>query len=189
MQIVNLLIYFDANMKEKQNIFIVTGDIHEGKSTFVRQFSDFLLKEGKTAGGFITRGTSKNGVRENFSLFDIKTQKEHAFISSEEVENWTKFKRFYFNPDTFIKGMKIIQDSVKDNSDLIILDEIGYMETEKNGWYNVMEFLSENSDKKQVWVCSKDLAKQFAEEMNIPENNIVSITKTDLKKLHQIIFN
>lgn len=176
-------------MKERKNIFIVTGDVHEGKSTFVRQFSDFLLKKGKIAGGFITRGTYKDGQKENFSLFDIKTQKEHAFISSRAVENWTEFKANYFNPEAFEKGMKIIQESVSDNSDVIILDEIGQMESEKGGWYNVMEYLSNNDQKKQVWVCRKDLAKEFAGNMNIPENNIVSIADTDLKKMHEILFS
>jgi nucleoside-triphosphatase THEP1 len=175
-------------MKERKNIFIVTGEVHEGKSTFVRQFSDFLLKEGKNACGFITRGTFKDGIREDFALFDIKAQKEYPFISSEEVESWVKFKRFYFNPDVFIRGMKIMETCVDDKCDLVILDEIGPMEAEKGGWHEVMNYLVENPDMKQIWVCRDNLAKDFANEMNIPEDNIFSVAKTNLSDLHKKIF-
>ncbi len=188
MQAETLLIYFNENMKERKNIFIVTGEVNEGKSTFVRQFSDFLLKKGKNACGFVTRGTFKEGQRENFSLFDLKEQKEHAFISSEEIDNWVKFRKFYFNPEIFDKGMEIMESCITDKNDLIILDEIGPMEAEKNGWFKVMEKLAENSEIKQIWVCRKDLAEGFANEMNIPQTNISSISNTDFKSLEKIIF-
>ncbi len=109
--------------------FIVTGKKGEGKTYLVEKFSELILKEGLSVGGFITKG------QENRSFVDLKTRKEETFWKKgdtlkEEIGNFKISKRA-------LSFVEEVLDKIG-NEDLIVIDEIGWLEAEKKCLHEII---------------------------------------------------
>ena len=55
----------------KKNIFIISGRIHGGKTTFAGALAETLKKEGYQVAGFLCRGTFNNDQRNSYTLQEL----------------------------------------------------------------------------------------------------------------------
>jgi len=177
-----LLAIMEREPATHQNIFLVTGQIQEGKSSYV----DDLVKEGKTkfkVAGFIAPGTFKNNKRHSFSLMDLSKGESFLLGSRDKKDNWIRHKEFYFDPKSFLRGNSIIQDALKSEADLVILDELGPMELAGKGWANAIKMLEQNYDTAQVWVVRERILSEVKDRWHIPDENIYPIGSTTFIEL------
>jgi nucleoside-triphosphatase THEP1 len=177
-----LLALMEREPRTHQNIFLVTGKVHSGKSTFTKEF----VKETKkhiSLGGFIASGTFKNNKRDSFSLTDISTGESDMLGSRIKTGSWIKHKEFYFNPLSFIRGEKIIKKALNAKVDLIVLDELGPMELAGKGWIEAIKMLENDFNIAQVWVVRERIVTEVKDRWHIPDENIYSIESTTFIEL------
>jgi len=164
-----------SGAKQKQNIFLITGDIQGGKTSYLSELVDVLKKRSLSVGGFLAPGSFKSGERSGFKLLNLKTGVEMSMASTEETDAWEKFRRFWFNPDAFIQGRKWIQACLEQQTDIVVIDEVGPMEIEGRGWFETLESLLGSSVPVQLWSVRENLTSEVMRRWKIPDSHIIHI--------------
>ena len=103
-------------------ILFVTGPLHSGKTTFIKQLVSQLTDQGLTAGGYITPAVFGKGKRIGYNLEDLKTGRVYPFIRTEGEPGWQQAGNYFFIPAGLEKAASIITGCC---SDICIVDEIG----------------------------------------------------------------
>lgn len=171
----------------QNKIFILTGVQGSGKTNFLIELIKFLKIEGVSTGGFIAHGFWKVNIRDKFELEDIQTGNRITLSQTESVSGWKKFRRFYFNPDGFVFGEKVLSIENLLNTDLIVIDEIGPFELQGNGWRKAINKLFTETEKPMIWVCRKSIIEELVFEFKLQSYLIFDIEEGTPETLSQII--
>lgn len=102
----------------------VSGLPGVGKTTLIYE----IVKEFKNKikiSGFLTFSILSNNRRVGFKIFDISSQKE--FVFAHEKIKGIKFGKYFVNISALEKEIQKLEKEI-DESDLIVIDEIGKME-------------------------------------------------------------
>ena len=161
--------------KKRNRVFIITGDFHQGKTTFAKNTCDLLQDKGSLVSGFLSEGIFINGERHSFNLRNIKTGETMGLCSVDEIQGWRKFRKYYFNPEAISMGNQILLNATANQ--ITIIDEIGPLELMGEGWSIGLQFICEKMDFIQIWVVRQILVGEIADKFHIPEKNIFDINK------------
>jgi nucleoside-triphosphatase len=123
-------------MKKIKNIF-VTGSIKIGKTSIMNKVLE-QLGEVKI-GGFRTLAIFENDIRKGFALESFKGQKQ--IFAHTDLESSLKFDIYRYDVSVFEKFGTQLLEKALENSELIVMDEIGMMEK------NTIHF------KEQIKIC------------------------------------
>jgi len=173
----------------QNKIFIITGQQGSGKTTFLSELINHLKAEGISVGGFIAHGFWKDNIRDGFELEDLQTGEKIVLSQSEPVAKWKKFRRFYFNPEGFKFGEKILSPERSENMDLIAIDEIGPFELEGKGWRKAIDNLIQETNKPMIWVCRKNILSEIIAEFNLCSFHIYNISQEDAEVIAKEIIS
>ena len=184
-----LLEYFEESMRVKDNIFVITGDIHQGKTTFAKELVNKLKNEGYKVKGFFSAGEFKDNRRYSFMLENVETGNTSILAYREKQPGWFAFKSYYFNPDTIIEGNRIIKDAVEKHPDFLIIDEVGPMELQHKGWYESLVVAADQSKLLQIWVVRKNKLNQVLLTWNLSKSNCFDISKVDVDAVKKTLIN
>ena len=158
------------------SIFIITGPQGSGKTTFLVRLVRLLKKEGVAVGGFVAHGFWKDDRRNRFELEDLQNGKKTILSQTEAVEGWEKFRRFYFNPDGFAFGEKILSPDNLQNVEIIVIDEIGPFELQGKAWRKSIDTLLRETNKPMIWVCRESILKELVVEFDLQDYHIINIS-------------
>ncbi|MBE9517612.1 MAG: DUF2478 domain-containing protein [Bacteroidetes bacterium] len=176
-----------SGAKQQQSIFLITGNIQGGKTSYLSELIELLRKRSLSVGGFLAPGSFESGKRSGFSLKNIVSGDELAMASTIETDTWTKYRRFWFNPDAFTLGREWICESLKANPDVIVIDEVGPMEQEGSGWSETLEFLKSSSIPVQLWSVREKLSGEVMEHWSISSDHIIHIDNEEVQKAANLI--
>ncbi|MEA2041869.1 MAG: nucleoside-triphosphatase [Bacteroidota bacterium] len=185
----SLLEFFKENTRINNNIFVITGDVHEGKTRYVKKLAQELIDNGIKVQGFLCYGTFKNNIRSSFSLFDLETEETRMLAAAEEIPGWIPFRRFYFNPETLKKGNAILKNSVNNTPGILIVDEVGPMELEKKGWFPGINDTLKDKNIVHLWVIRKNTLNQALLTWNINRKNCFNIETAEKSMIFERLRN
>jgi len=137
------------------NIFI-TGNPRCGKSTLIQKFLDEISD--KKVSGIITPEIRANGARQGFKIIDLASRQEEV-LASVNIERGPGVSRYRVN----IEGIDLILDKFLEsyeNSEYVIIDEIGMMEFYSKKFKETMRMVL-NSNKKVIATLSKKFVKEY----------------------------
>lgn len=184
-----LLEYMNREPDPHSNIYILTGEVHSGKTTFTGKVVDALKKDNLVVGGFLVVGTFVNEKRNMFQLTDLLSDEKITMASVKKERGWFRYKKFYFNPSAFKKGARIIDRSLDIGVDAIIIDEVGPMELLGKGWYKVLEVLGRDYRTPQIWVVREKIRKEVQDRWHIPDENVFEAGENEHTNLSDRIKN
>jgi len=169
-----------SSPEQEQRVFLITGDIQGGKTSYLAELVEVLRKRNLIVEGFRAPGSFESGERSGFKLKNITSGVELAMASTKETADWIKFRRFWFNPDTFIQGQEWIRASLQTEPDVIVIDEVGPMELEGLGWCETLELLKNSSIRVQLWSVRENLAEEVKKRWDIPDNHVIHINEAEV---------
>ncbi len=169
------------------NIFLVTGKVQGGKTSYLTELAEELKQREIKVGGFLAPGSFESGERSGFRLKNLLTGLELPMASVRETAGWIKYRRFWFNPDAFRQGREWISASLEEEADLLMIDEVGPMELEGSGWSETLKFLRQVSVPLQVWSVRESLVTELREQWNLPPTWLIHMEKTDLAQTAEMI--
>jgi nucleoside-triphosphatase THEP1 len=176
----------------KPQVVIITGEIHQGKTTFTQRIITDLLEQKIRIAGFLSLGINDNGTRTGFNLFDIESSEQTELCSTIIDENRIKFGQFYFNNDAILKGNEILRTENLSDKQLVVIDEVGPLELTGQGWSNVIENLTRSITTPQLWVVRKSIVNKITRKWNIGNAYVFDITESSIpeveNKLKEILF-
>jgi nucleoside-triphosphatase THEP1 len=189
----NLFHIFENEHLLKPQVVIITGDIHQGKTTFVQNIVTDLLKQKIRIAGFLSIGVDEDGARTGFNLSDIGSSRQIELCSDKKDDKRFKLRRFYFNQEALALGNEILNPDNLSDKQLIVIDEIGPLELSDHGWSRAIENLTRSITIPQLWVVRKSLVQKITRRWNIGNAYIFDITESSIKeveiKVNEIILN
>jgi len=168
-------------------IFLVTGKVQGGKTSYLTDLAEQLKNREIKVGGFLAPGSFESGERSGFRLKNLLTGLELPLASVRETAGWVKYRRFWFNPDAFHQGREWISESLSEDPDVLMIDEVGPMELEDSGWFESLKSLQNSSVPIQVWSVRESLITQLKERWNLPAARRIHIEHTDLAQAAEMI--
>jgi iron complex transport system ATP-binding protein len=174
-------------------VIIITGEIHQGKTTFAQKIVADLHEQKIRIAGFFSIGLDENGMRTGFNLIDIESSKQIELCSDKKNEKRLKLGRYFFNPDAISFGNKILESNNIVDKQLIVIDEVGHLELNGQGWSNAIENIIRSNTVPQLWIVRKSLVQKSTRRWNISNAYIFDITESSIQevenKLTEIISN
>jgi nucleoside-triphosphatase THEP1 len=164
-------------------INILTGPVHSGKTTFLKNAILVLKENNFAADGYLSEAAWKGQEFTGYDLIDLKNDLRHPFIRKQGQEDWQKIGPFYFIPGTLDLAKKIIRRCQK--ADLCVVDEVGPLELEGKGVWPALEEAFKIPGQNLLVVVRETLLKDIMDRM--PKNRVrVYATATTQKPLHMV---
>jgi nucleoside-triphosphatase THEP1 len=188
-----LLSIFEKEHLLRTQVVIITGEIHQGKTTFAQKIVADLLEQKIRIAGFFSVGLNENGIRTGFNLVDIGSSRQIELCSDKKNEKRLKFGRYYFNSDAISLGNEILNSNNLSDKQLIVIDEVGHLELNGQGWSNAIENITRIITTPQLWIVRKSLVQKISRRWNIGNAYIFDITENSIRevenKITEIISN
>ena len=188
-----LLNIFEKEHLLRPQVVIITGEIHQGKTTFAQKIVADLLKQKIRIAGFFSVGINENGIRTGFNLVDIGSSRRVELCSDKKNEKRLKFGRYYFNSGALTLGNEILNLDNLSDKQLIVIDEVGHLELNGQGWSNAIENITRSNTVPQLWIVRKSLVQKCSRRWNIGNAYVFDITESSIQeaenKLTEIISN
>jgi nucleoside-triphosphatase THEP1 len=125
--------FFDKNdLTEKPCLIIVVGDAGVGKTPWVEQLIKLLHNKGETVDGIISQKNQESDNKWHHNLIRISTNEKRQLTTMDEIDTNIKIGKFNLYKDSIKWG--IDQLISINNSDWIILDEVGLLEFDGGGF-------------------------------------------------------
>lgn len=168
-------------------IFSITGQVQGGKTTFLTELSKALDNRGLKIDGFLCPGEFEEGQRSGFSLKNIRTGEEVPMASLHETIDWIKYRRFWFNPVAFKRGKEWIRECLKQEAQVIVIDEVGPMELEGSGWSVLLDDLVKETVPVQLWSVREHILQEVMQRWNLDPVHLIRIDRTDVDQVANVI--
>ncbi len=170
-------------MKE---IFLVSGESGTGKTTLVESLISEINKLGVKISGIYSPARIERGIKTGIFAVDLSTRiKELLAIHQPGWDSENPNREWKMDPKVMKWGDIVIQKSVP--TTILIIDELGYLEFEKNmGWISAFKILDEGDYKSAIVTVRTGLLEKALEKFKkatvIPVNNPAQI-KEDISFL------
>jgi len=170
----------------KPKVFILTGEKHEGKTTFAIALAEGLKRKGIVTGGFVAPGKFENNRRSAFDIIDLKTGKEKPLCSIHH-KTGEAIGPFRFDPSGQQFGNQILSPENLDEIDIIFIDEIGPLELKGQGWAPAIDKLMYDPGRTHIWIIRKGLVEEAIQKWGLMDVQVVDInTENELDVLNTL---
>ncbi len=181
---------FAAKEEQQPPIFLVTGGVGEGKTSFLRELATALQQRKIRTAGFLAEGIMEKGEKKGYRLVDLASGEARPFGEARKKHGRIHTGRFTFNRDTVRWGEDLLWKAVSEGRDhtVIILDEVGPLELKGKGWARALDHLLRDSITPQVWSVRNRSLRSVTLAWNFTPARIVEVgenTPGDLAALLQ----
>lgn len=164
-------------LKKYCKIIIVSGEIEEGKTTFLLKLIPLLKDKGLRLKGFVAKGIHDKDRRIGYDLEDLDNGNSIPFIRKTVAKDTFRHGKYYFSEKGIEFGNRIFDSIGSSNTDLFIIDEVGPVELKGKGWSAGIEELIHNNCIPQMWVVRKSLVKKVIRQWNIGDVMLINIAE------------
>jgi nucleoside-triphosphatase THEP1 len=186
-----LLGQFEKKHIKHSSVLIITGEIGQGKTTYTLDLVNTLKEQGYRVGGFLAIGIMENGRRTGFDLLDLGNSRKIELCNDRPHENWLHSGHFYFNPSGLAEANEILALNNMREKQLVVVDEVGPMELNNQGWAESISRLCQSGNPVQLWVVRKSLVEKAARKWNAGNVFVFDIAEDPvdlvIRKFEQIL--
>jgi nucleoside-triphosphatase THEP1/MFS family permease len=161
-----LLLVITEKNRQLPPVIIISGNIQEGKTTFVEKVINRLQRKNVKAAGFLSKVIYENGERSGYTLIDLQSKTSAELCSIKEDKSRERYGKFYFNAEGQELGIRILQN-IPDDADYIVIDEIGPLELGGKGWAKAIEQLTRRESRPMIWVVREQLVEKIARKWTV----------------------
>ena len=162
-----------------KDVFIVTGSIRGGKTTFTRKLIDLLKSNNINAGGILSERVMEGKETTGYNIVNIVTGEKVAFLRQEGGCGEEKIGRFTICSKGLAEGRKILDSLVRGGDNFVIIDEAGLLEIQGRGWSDVITELLRESSKSLLLTVRDIYVDEVIKKWDLKKAVVFDITETD----------
>ncbi len=182
-------------MKIKPLKIGITGPPGSGKTTAILKLVEMLQEDGIRVGGMITREIRENGIRVGFLVEDVITGEKEVFahINFRRSSKYSVGK-YGVDVDALDRvGVKAIYRAIQE-SDAVVIDEIGRMETFSQEFSKAVKEALAKDDLAVIMTLHKKsrdvLLQEIRKRPDVQIFEISTITRSLIpRKVHDLLIN
>jgi len=118
-------------------IYILTGAVGAGKTTFLRGLVEDLRKAGVPFDGFLSLRVMTGGKPEGYQMLDVRDGRGLALLRRTDYEKGERVGPYVMLPAGLERANRIVKRSRRE--DLLIVDEIGPLELRGGGLWPALK--------------------------------------------------
>jgi nucleoside-triphosphatase THEP1 len=164
-------------------INILTGPVHSGKTTFLKNIILVLQARNLGIDGYLSEAVWTNKEFIGYDLFDLMGHRYHPFIRKQGQEEWQRIGPFFFLPGTLGIAENIIRRSKK--ADLCVVDEVGPLELKGRGVWPALKDALVIPKQDVLLVVRDSILKNFIEKIQ-RDDIVVHDIEPNKNSLHMI---
>jgi nucleoside-triphosphatase len=157
----------ELKKERKCPVFIVSGQIADGKTTFLRELAAELTNRNVRVGGFIAERQMNEDVTIGYDLIGIARGERIPFLRMNENGNRENQSHYIQLEGAQEEGQKLLSGKSITHSQVILIDEIGRFEIRGGGWSASLGKLLEDEHACLVIAVRTDMVKDVVECFNI----------------------
>jgi nucleoside-triphosphatase THEP1 len=183
--------YRFMQLKKEQNftqkIFIITGKMDVGKTTFVKKVIENLKSKNIKVGGIYTQKVKENNERIGYDLVAVQTNKSEIFLRIEGNENLDKIGIFSIFPKALALGTEILKPENNKENQVVIIDEIGKLELENRAWAKGLDELIQFNKSHLLLVVREDITEKIIEKWNFQNYFVFNLNENQSQNIEKKI--
>jgi nucleoside-triphosphatase THEP1 len=159
---------------EKQ-IFIITGNIASGKTTFLVQLNEKLRELNIKTGGFYSPRIMDDDLTIGYDLVHVTDNERIEFLRNDGDSNNAEIGRFTIDEKSVLRATQWIKEDIENDWKIIIIDEVGKLELDEKGWYDAIDILLSSNIKNQIWAVRNSFVDQGIKKWNLKNAVIIDV--------------
>jgi nucleoside-triphosphatase THEP1 len=162
-----------------QKIFIITGSVGVGKTTYAKKLIEILRNNNFKAGGILSERVMTNSSTTGYDLVNIETGEKEAFLRQGEDCGSERIGRFTICSKGLAFGNTILKSLVLSENAFVVIDEIGLLEVSNKGWSDRLTELLKNSGNHILLIVRDTYIHKVKDIWNLAEAVIFNINEID----------
>ncbi len=158
-------------------IFILTGPVDSGKTTFLKRVIEELKKQKVKMDGFLSEGIVEGQEKIGYDLVDLGVGKSIPFIRKSGQQDWQRIGPYFFIPEGLSRAKMIILQSRE--ADILVVDEIGPLELSGQGVWDALEHVVFQRLQNYLFVLRREILEDFLKMVGKIEVKIFDIKEKD----------
>ena len=164
-----------------QKVFIISGAIGQGKTTFAKRLVDALKNSNIPVGGIISEKVRTESVTIGYDLVDIESGAREVLLRMNDKEGIAKVGKYSIYPGGIQKGIDILNPSNLTDKKVVIIDEVGTLELGNGGWAGRIQDLINASQNHIIMIVRDTLIADVVQKLNLREPFIYKVPRSDLQ--------
>jgi nucleoside-triphosphatase THEP1 len=162
-------------------VIIITGELGAGKTTICQKLVKLITDKGYKCNGVISYKNSDT----NIIIEDIQSGNKEILASKTFVYDGPRTKGYSFNPAGIDFGIKSIEKGI--GTDVLIIDEIGYLERDGEGFVNGIDMIKKTRNESIIVVIRSILLPFFQDQLGDIKPLIFRVTPDNRDSLPEEI--
>ncbi len=184
----SLLNQYEESMQRQPVIFLVTGPVGAGKTTWLKEAVGELEEKGIHPAGLLAEGVMENNQkRHGYRLVSVADGETKPFGFAGKKKGKISTGRFTFYPDAVRWGEDILWKGLTGGAGVLIIDEVGSLELKGRGWALAINGLLKENAVPQVWAVRSRLVEAVQAAWSFRAAAVYDVQKDSPKDLAEEI--
>lgn len=172
---------FEELKRQRQaSVFIITGDVSEGKTGFLAGLLQRFRDKDFLVGGFYAPRIMQDGKTLGYDLVFVETGNKVSFLRIKQNGESGGIGKFEIDTETLEQGKRILSIENSRGKDVVIIDEIGRLELQGRGWSSCLESLLTIQHLCLLITIRKDILNLVIEKFKIRDPAIYRVSESDM---------
>lgn len=173
---------------ENLPLAVLTGEVHSGKTAFLKKWSSRLEQRGVPVGGYLNIHVKEKGLISGYDLYDIEKKRYTPFLRRGEKIPGQKIGDYNAIPKGWDKAREIL---LRKKGRMCIVDEVGPLELKGKGIWPVLQDALNPPAISYLLVIRRRILETFLDKMDSRGIKVfdVSSGEKNLVKNLESLFN
>lgn len=175
--------------KNKSNVIIISGEVGEGKTTLAKKIISELQNDKYTVSGIISESVIENNKRIGYDLLDISTTRRIQMAREAKNGETPNLGRFCFYSEAFEFGEFILKSDSTKKSNIIVIDEVSFLELRNEGWTNSINEIIKETETPLILAVRTSNIQDVIQYWNFGNPLIVNAANKDIEIVKKNMYN
>jgi nucleoside-triphosphatase THEP1 len=160
-------------------VFIVTGSIRGGKTTYTKELIDILQLNNIEVAGILSERVMEGTLTTGYNLVNIETGAKEDFLRQDEDTGEERIGRFRISEKGLAAGREILNSLLNHKQKFVIIDEVGMLELQDKGWAEDINNLLRKSSN-HILITVRDIyIEEVKKKWDLAQPTIFNISESD----------
>lgn len=157
-------------------MIIIHGNKNQGKTTKIKKLLTQLVADKKTVAGFYSEKKLQNNNIIGYDLITLPSKESFSFLRLHGLENQDKIGSYYINEFALAEGVVQIKKGIINQTNYVIIDEIGKLELNNKGWYVALNRLLTNYSGEIILSVRTEFVKAVIEKWQLKNVQLIDVS-------------